>query len=323
MTRAARRSRRARRADRRGAERRRAARHRLGEGGRRRVLDRFTWRKTAEGTAEHYYLELEAHARRRYDAGVGARVLTVDFDRLGLAARRAPARPRRRAAAATPSKRCAAARASPRSTTPPPTSRTSPRSRARCSPAAKSTDDAVGRRRERRRARPAVPRRHVRPRRSCPRCSSTSGTTSARSSRSCACCGPGGRVAATVPTRWPERVSWALNYRYHDTPGGHVRIYRQHELEQKLERAGLFLRGLAPRARVPLAVLVAEVRVRARQHRRRAGEALPRLPLPPDRAQPALGGAHRAGAEPGARQEPRRLRREGAADDGEMGKAQP
>jgi SAM-dependent methyltransferase len=54
---------------------------------------------------------------------------------------------------------------------------------------------------------------------------------------------PGGRVAVTVPTRWPERVSWSLNYRYHDTPGGHVRIYRQHELEQKLERGGLFLRG--------------------------------------------------------------------------------
>ena len=28
------------------------------------MLDRFTWRQTAEGTAEHYYLELEAHARR-------------------------------------------------------------------------------------------------------------------------------------------------------------------------------------------------------------------------------------------------------------------
>ena len=42
-------------------------RARLGEGGRRRVLDRFTWRKTAEGTAEQYYLELEAHARRRHD----------------------------------------------------------------------------------------------------------------------------------------------------------------------------------------------------------------------------------------------------------------
>ena len=54
---------------------------------------------------------------------------------------------------------------------------------------------------------------------------------------------PGGRVAATVPTRWPERVSWALNDKYHDTPGGHVRIYRQRDLERKLERAGLFLRG--------------------------------------------------------------------------------
>jgi SAM-dependent methyltransferase len=54
---------------------------------------------------------------------------------------------------------------------------------------------------------------------------------------------PGGRVAATVPTRWPERVAWALNWRYHDTPGGHVRIYRQHELELRVERAGFLLRG--------------------------------------------------------------------------------
>jgi len=54
---------------------------------------------------------------------------------------------------------------------------------------------------------------------------------------------PGGRIAVTVPTRWPERICWALDYRYHDTPGGHVRIYRQHELETKLETAGLWLRG--------------------------------------------------------------------------------
>jgi SAM-dependent methyltransferase len=54
---------------------------------------------------------------------------------------------------------------------------------------------------------------------------------------------PGGRMAATVPTRWPERVAWALDHHYHDTPGGHVRIYRQYDLEQKIERAGLFLRG--------------------------------------------------------------------------------
>jgi glycosyltransferase involved in cell wall biosynthesis len=45
-------------------------RERLGEGGRRRVLDRFTWRRTAQGTAEHYYLELEANARRAHDARV-------------------------------------------------------------------------------------------------------------------------------------------------------------------------------------------------------------------------------------------------------------
>jgi SAM-dependent methyltransferase len=54
---------------------------------------------------------------------------------------------------------------------------------------------------------------------------------------------PGGRMAVTVPTRWPERVCWALNHEYHDQPGGHIRIYRQHELEQRLEAAGLYLRG--------------------------------------------------------------------------------
>jgi glycosyltransferase involved in cell wall biosynthesis len=47
-------------------------RARLGEGGRRRVLDRFTWRRTAEGTAEQYYLELEAHERRMRDSGSAA-----------------------------------------------------------------------------------------------------------------------------------------------------------------------------------------------------------------------------------------------------------
>jgi SAM-dependent methyltransferase len=54
---------------------------------------------------------------------------------------------------------------------------------------------------------------------------------------------PGGRMAVTVPTRWPERVCWALDHRYHDTPGGHVRIFRQRDLEAKLESAGLWLRG--------------------------------------------------------------------------------
>jgi glycosyltransferase involved in cell wall biosynthesis len=47
-------------------------RARLGEGGRRRVLDRFTWRRTAEGSAEQYYLELEAQQKRMRDAASGA-----------------------------------------------------------------------------------------------------------------------------------------------------------------------------------------------------------------------------------------------------------
>ena len=47
----------------------------------------------------------------------------------------------------------------------------------------------------------------------------------------------------TVPTRLPERVCWALDRDYHDTPGGHIRIYRQRDLESKLAGAGLALRG--------------------------------------------------------------------------------
>ncbi|CAB4722358.1 unannotated protein [freshwater metagenome] len=54
---------------------------------------------------------------------------------------------------------------------------------------------------------------------------------------------PGGRMAVTVPTRWPERINWALDYHYHDVPGGHIRIYRQPELENRLEEAGCALRG--------------------------------------------------------------------------------
>lgn len=54
---------------------------------------------------------------------------------------------------------------------------------------------------------------------------------------------PGGRIAVTVPTYWPERVNWALNWRYHDVPGGHVRIFRQREIEGKIERGGCYLRG--------------------------------------------------------------------------------
>ncbi|MDP1877255.1 MAG: class I SAM-dependent methyltransferase [Actinomycetota bacterium] len=53
----------------------------------------------------------------------------------------------------------------------------------------------------------------------------------------------GGRMAVTVPTEFPERVNWKLSTEYHDIPGGHIRIYRQRDLEDRLERAGLMLRG--------------------------------------------------------------------------------
>jgi len=54
---------------------------------------------------------------------------------------------------------------------------------------------------------------------------------------------PGGRIAVTVPTRWPERICWALDRGYHDRPGGHVRIFKQDELERRIEKAGFILRG--------------------------------------------------------------------------------
>lgn len=54
---------------------------------------------------------------------------------------------------------------------------------------------------------------------------------------------PGGRIAVTVPARFPERINWALDSEYHDFPGGHIRIYSQRELEDRLRDAGLELRG--------------------------------------------------------------------------------
>lgn len=54
---------------------------------------------------------------------------------------------------------------------------------------------------------------------------------------------PGGRIAVTVPARLPERVNWALDSEYHDFPGGHIRIYRQRELEERMQEVGLVLRG--------------------------------------------------------------------------------
>jgi hypothetical protein len=50
---------------------------------------------------------------------------------------------------------------------------------------------------------------------------------------------PGGTMAVTVPRCGPEAINWALSDEYHDTPGGHVRIYRRSTLERRLGAAGL------------------------------------------------------------------------------------
>jgi SAM-dependent methyltransferase len=54
---------------------------------------------------------------------------------------------------------------------------------------------------------------------------------------------PGGVAALTVPAWLPERVCWLLSDDYHNTPGGHVRIFTRHEVEVKLTRAGLLVGG--------------------------------------------------------------------------------
>jgi SAM-dependent methyltransferase len=54
---------------------------------------------------------------------------------------------------------------------------------------------------------------------------------------------PGGLLAVTVPAWLPERICWRLSADYHNTPGGHVRIYTRAELEAKLAAAGFEAAG--------------------------------------------------------------------------------
>ncbi|MET7638696.1 class I SAM-dependent methyltransferase [Streptomyces sp. NPDC005438] len=54
---------------------------------------------------------------------------------------------------------------------------------------------------------------------------------------------PGGRIAVTVPRYGPERVCWALSDAYHEVEGGHIRIYRGHQLARRIREAGLIPYG--------------------------------------------------------------------------------
>ena len=56
---------------------------------------------------------------------------------------------------------------------------------------------------------------------------------------------PGGTIAITVPAWFPERLNWFLSDQYHapHVPGGHVRIYREWELRDRMRAAGFRPRG--------------------------------------------------------------------------------
>lgn len=56
---------------------------------------------------------------------------------------------------------------------------------------------------------------------------------------------PGGTLAVTVPSWFPEKVNWMLSDEYHapKAVGGHVRIYSATELKAKLRSAGLTVAG--------------------------------------------------------------------------------
>lgn len=49
---------------------------------------------------------------------------------------------------------------------------------------------------------------------------------------------PGGRFALSVPRYWPEKICWALSEGYQNTPGGHVRIFRDQALRRQVEDRG-------------------------------------------------------------------------------------
>ena len=251
------------------ARRRRAARRGSARAGPERVLERYTW--AAHGRGHRRAVPRPSWPRTRPGRRTRRRVLTVDYDRLGLRAgdrlldlglRRRPPRVRglpARAPTSSPSTAthdelddaasillAAMRRRGPGAA---PARR---RGRAAATPSALPFPDGAVRPGHRGRGARAHPRRHARHRR-------------ARRG----CCGPGGTIAVTVPRWFPELVCWALSDDYHApiVPGGHVRIYRRPRAGREAAAAGLRRHRLRPRPRPAHAVLVAEVRGRCHQRR--------------------------------------------------------
>ena len=138
------------------------------------------------------------------------------------------------------------------------------------------------------------------------------GRPSARSPSSCACCARAAGSRSRCRPSLPERVCWALDTATTTRPAGTCASTASASSRRSSSRPGLVAARLAPRARAALAVLVAPVRVRRRQHRR-AGRCAGTTTSSCSRStrQPAVGRRARPRAQPGARQEPRRLHAEG------------
>lgn len=45
---------------------------------------------------------------------------------------------------------------------------------------------------------------------------------------------PGGSLSISVPRFWPEKICWKLSRAYHQVEGGHVRIFRGHQLKKEI-----------------------------------------------------------------------------------------
>ena len=54
---------------------------------------------------------------------------------------------------------------------------------------------------------------------------------------------PGGTMAVSVPRWFPEVINWRLSAEYHEVEGGHIRIYTDTELIDKMRQAGLTYQG--------------------------------------------------------------------------------
>ena len=54
---------------------------------------------------------------------------------------------------------------------------------------------------------------------------------------------PGGTMAVSVPRWFPEVINWRLSSEYHEVEGGHLRIYTDTELINKMCAAGLAYEG--------------------------------------------------------------------------------